>query len=99
MGANWKIRENKIINFPTTYLTQAFKAWHYFSSARLFPSRNISEVTHDRALLKYAIHMGKLIFSSLTYIIRGTTSIGLGHPSLVYTLCVVTGVRGEQTEE
>ncbi|KAH0452016.1 hypothetical protein IEQ34_019315 [Dendrobium chrysotoxum] len=35
----------------------------------------------------------KLIFSPLIYIIWGTTSVGLRHPSLIYTLCVTAGVR------
>ncbi|KAH0459556.1 hypothetical protein IEQ34_012370 [Dendrobium chrysotoxum] len=71
----------------------------------MLPSRNISEVTCDHALLNYSIQMvysidvGKLIFSFLMYVIQGTTSVGLGHPSLIYALCVVAGVRNDQTEE
>ncbi|KAH0456104.1 hypothetical protein IEQ34_014011 [Dendrobium chrysotoxum] len=64
-------------------------------------SKNISEVTNERALLNYGytIDVGKLILSSIIYIMRGSTSVGLGHPSLIYTLCVATKVRGDQNEE
>ncbi|KAH0463176.1 hypothetical protein IEQ34_007758 [Dendrobium chrysotoxum] len=98
-GVWWKTREEKIINFPGSYLTQTSKVWHYFISARMLLSKNISEVTKDKALLNYAIQkgytidVGKLILSSILYIMRGSTSVGLGHPSLVYTLCVATRVR------
>lgn len=47
----------------------------------------------------YSIDVGKLIFSSLTYIIRGTTFIAMGHHSLIYALCVNVGVRRDQIED
>ncbi|KAH0470295.1 hypothetical protein IEQ34_000018 [Dendrobium chrysotoxum] len=62
-------------------MTQTSIAWHYFISAQLLPSHNISEFTHDRALLNYSIQMG------------GTTSIVLGSPSLIYPLYVAARVR------
>ncbi|KAH0460807.1 hypothetical protein IEQ34_008382 [Dendrobium chrysotoxum] len=40
----------------------------------------------------HSIDVGKLIFSSLMHIIRRSTSVDLGHPSLVYSLCVSIGV-------
>ncbi|KAH0460233.1 hypothetical protein IEQ34_010896 [Dendrobium chrysotoxum] len=47
----------------------------------------------------YTIDVGKLIYSSLNYIIRGTTYVGFGHPSLIYALHVNVGVRGDHSEE
>lgn len=41
----------------------------------------------------------RLFHSSLTYIIRGTTSISLGNAYLIYALCVNTGVSGDHSEE
>ncbi|KAH0453419.1 hypothetical protein IEQ34_017743 [Dendrobium chrysotoxum] len=103
--ARWKTREEKIINFSASYMNQTSKAWYYFISAYILPSKNISEVTKDRALLNFTIQkghtisIGRLIMSSLTYIMRGSTSEGLGDPSLVYALYTVVGVRGDQNEE
>ncbi|KAH0449224.1 hypothetical protein IEQ34_023024 [Dendrobium chrysotoxum] len=71
----------------------------------MLPSKNISVVTKDRALLNYAIQkdytidVGKLIWYSIMCIMRCSTSMGLGHPSLVYTLSVAAGVRGDQNKE
>ncbi|KAH0452520.1 hypothetical protein IEQ34_019819 [Dendrobium chrysotoxum] len=72
-GAVWKERDGKVINFLITYLTQTSKILHYFISAHPFP------INRDRANLNYSIQMGhsinvgKLIYSSLMYIIRGIT--------------------------
>ncbi|KAH0448884.1 hypothetical protein IEQ34_022684 [Dendrobium chrysotoxum] len=75
-------------------MTQTSKAWHYFTSAHILPSKNISEVSKDKAFLNFTIQKGYSI-----KIGKGSTSIGLGHPSLVYALCVVVRVRGDQNEE
>ncbi|KAH0469783.1 hypothetical protein IEQ34_001341 [Dendrobium chrysotoxum] len=47
----------------------------------------------------YTINVGKLIYSNLSYNIRDTTSMGLGHPFLIYVLCVNADVRGDLDEE
>ncbi|KAH0465263.1 hypothetical protein IEQ34_005366 [Dendrobium chrysotoxum] len=104
-GAKWRTREERITNLSASYMSQTSKSWHYFISSRIIPSKNISEVTKGRALLNFVIQKGytinieKLILSSLTYIMRGSTLVGLGHPSLIYAHCVVVGVRGDQNEE
>ncbi|KAH0464074.1 hypothetical protein IEQ34_006860 [Dendrobium chrysotoxum] len=104
-GVRWRTIEEKIVDFPASYLTQTSKAWHYFISTCMLPSKNISKVTTDRALLNYTIqkcytiNVGKLILSSIMYIIRGSPFVGLGLPSLIYTLCVATRVRRDQNEE
>ncbi|KAH0468461.1 hypothetical protein IEQ34_003494 [Dendrobium chrysotoxum] len=55
--------------------------------------RNVNKVTKYWALLNYTIlasytiDVGKLIHSTLNYIIKGTTLMCLGHPSLIYALC------------
>ncbi|KAH0467866.1 hypothetical protein IEQ34_002899 [Dendrobium chrysotoxum] len=54
-GARWKTKEKKIITFPASYMTKTSKALYYFISARIPRSKNISEVTKDRALLNFTI--------------------------------------------
>ncbi|KAH0464644.1 hypothetical protein IEQ34_007430 [Dendrobium chrysotoxum] len=86
-------------------MTKTSKSYNYFIFVRILTSKIISEVTKDRALLNFANHkgytinIGKLILSALTYIMRGSTSMGLVHPSLKYALCVAGRVRGDQNEE
>ncbi|KAH0468019.1 hypothetical protein IEQ34_003052 [Dendrobium chrysotoxum] len=68
------------------------------------PSRkNISEIIKDRVnysiKVGYKIEVEQLIYSSINYIIKGTTSMGLAHPSLIYALCVNAGVRGDPSEK
>ncbi|PKU69516.1 hypothetical protein MA16_Dca021647 [Dendrobium catenatum] len=71
----------------------------------MLPNKNSSLVTKDSALLNYVIQKGytidirKLILSYIMYIMRGSTSTGLGHTSLVYTLYIASKVRGNQNEE
>ncbi|PKU67230.1 hypothetical protein MA16_Dca018724 [Dendrobium catenatum] len=104
-GTMWKKRKDKIIKFPTSYLTQLSKVWHYFISTHLLPSKKKGEVTKEQAMLNYAIQVGytidveKHIYYSLNYIIRGITSVGLGHPSLIHALCVNADVRGDLSED
>lgn len=55
--------------------------------------------------MNYAIHVvhsidaRKLIFSSFIYIIWESTLVWLGHPSLIYFLCITTRMLGESSEE
>ncbi|PKU77000.1 hypothetical protein MA16_Dca001606 [Dendrobium catenatum] len=47
----------------------------------------------------HSVDVGKLINFSLMNIIRHSTSVGLGHPSLVYSLCAAVVVLGNLGEE
>ncbi|KAH0450581.1 hypothetical protein IEQ34_021273 [Dendrobium chrysotoxum] len=52
-GVRWKTRKERIINFPASYVTQTSKAWHYFNFSHILPTKNISEITKERALLNF----------------------------------------------
>ncbi|KAH0449857.1 hypothetical protein IEQ34_020549 [Dendrobium chrysotoxum] len=77
---SWK-KDNRIINFPASFITQTS-----------------NKVTRDRALLNYSIQMGynidvgKPIFLSTMYMIRGTTSVGLGHVDLYFHSSALEGL-------
>ncbi|KAH0459476.1 hypothetical protein IEQ34_012290 [Dendrobium chrysotoxum] len=95
----FKLRDFKFNEYTPFSLTlinpdefQLLKSWHYFILSHLLPRKNINEIG-------YTIDVRKLICSSLNCIIRGTTSVGLGHLSLIYSFCVNAGVRGDPNEE
>ncbi|PON77876.1 hypothetical protein PanWU01x14_022300 [Parasponia andersonii] len=87
-----------MINFPAIGLRKNANAMHYFISAKLLPSSNISGVTKEWAALNYAIlkglivDVGKDIQSSILYIARGSNVAGLGHPSLIYELYCLANI-------
>lgn len=95
-----------IINgLPLLYFCSTFSQQKWNWTWKDTPPVHISEVTKYHANLNYAIQVrytidvGKIIHSSLTYIIRGTTSMGLGNAYLIYALCVNAGVSGNHSEE
>ncbi|GMN68009.1 hypothetical protein TIFTF001_037068 [Ficus carica] len=74
------------------------KAWLYFIGAKLMPITHFSDVTKDRAILLYdilsgkSIDVGRLIQQSIKQALRGSTSGGLPHPSLITALCKQVGI-------
>ena len=101
----WKMKGDDVLHFPSSGLAYETKAWHYFISATLLPSGNTYEVTKERAILNYAIlkgfsiDVGKIIERSIMDRLKGGTTGGLGHPSLIYALCVAAGVPTTANEE
>ncbi|KAH0468603.1 hypothetical protein IEQ34_003636 [Dendrobium chrysotoxum] len=71
-GVVWKKRDDKILIFLHQNVSKVTKYWALLNYTIMF---------------SYTIDVGKLIHSTLNYIIKGTTSMGLGHLSLIYALC------------
>ena len=102
----WKLSPtNEVVNFPSSSLGYEAKAWHYFIFATLLPSGNTSDVTKRRAILNYVIFkgftidVGKIIERSILATLEGKRIAGLGHPSLIYQLCLQKGVEASDREE
>ncbi|KAJ8557151.1 hypothetical protein K7X08_002776 [Anisodus acutangulus] len=74
------------------------KVWLYFMSARLIASIHLSDIPVDRVKLVYAIMKGfsvdvdRFVKNSIKWICRLNTTAGLGHGSLITSLCVTYGV-------
>ena len=83
-------------------LTEKEKAWFYFMSLRLLPSKHVFTFYRDRAVLLYEIlmkfkfNMGNIIKSSL---LEGDVGKSLIHPSLITQLCRDAQVVIESDEE
>ena len=78
------------------------KKWFYFMNSRLLPSKHVSTVYRDRAVLLYAILMkfkfcvGNIIKNSL---LEGDAGKSLIHPSLITQLSRDAQVVIESDEE
>ena len=86
-------------------LTEEAKVWFYFISSVLLPSKHLSTVRRDEAILLYAllkgykINVGKIIEKSiLSY--SGSNCTGLiPHPATITSLCLLGGVEAERVKE
>ena len=81
---------------------QLAKDWFYFVSSKLVPSKHVSKVTRDKAILLYAIvkgykfNVGKIIESSILEFSYGKA---ISHPSLITKLCEIARMQIGENEE
>ena len=86
-------------------LTKEAMVWFYFISSVLFPSKHLSTVRRDEAILLYAllkgykINVGKIIENSiLSY--SGSNYMGLiPHLATITRICLLGGVEEEWGQE
>ena len=83
-NAKWSIKKyGGLYEIPRGCLTEHAKAWFYFMSSKLLPSKHVSTVYRDRAVVLYAIlmnfkfNLGNIIKTSL---IEGELGKSLIHP-------------------
>lgn len=68
-------------------------------------SGNISEVTKDRFVLNFtirksmSINVSRIIHNSISNMIKHITTVGSGHPFLIYALCIEARAMGNRNEE
>lgn len=105
LGTSWKRSGDDVINFSASGIFTKCKAWYHFVSAKLLPSGNLSEVTKEREILNYAIQRGLSIdvglgiYNGILHTLHGSTTGGLGHPSMIYELCLKGGVVTHPSKE
>ncbi|EOY08722.1 Uncharacterized protein TCM_023809 [Theobroma cacao] len=81
-----------------------YKVWYHFLKAKMLPIKHLSDVTKDRAMLLYAIILGKsidigqLIFNSIVHTTRSIRD-GLWYPSFITGLCKQVGLQWTSNEE
>ena len=85
-------------------LTKVAKVWFYFISSVLFPSKHLSIVRRDEAILYallkgHKINVGKIIENSiLSYSERNYMGL-IPHPTTISSLCLLGGVEEEWGQE
>ena len=87
-------------------LTEEAKVWFYFLASVLVPTRYLSTVREQEAVLLYAIlkgyklNVGTLIENSIMRYHEGNKRGVIPHPAIITILCLKAGVKGAwETEE
>ncbi|KAM6553915.1 hypothetical protein CsatB_014677 [Cannabis sativa] len=79
-------------------LNQVARAWMFFVSVRLMPSKHLSDFPLDILSVVYAIMkgitvpVGGIILESLDNMVAGSTHAGIGFAGLITELCIANGV-------
>ena len=99
----WSINVNQeVMAFPRTGLTEVAKIWFYFVSSKLVPSKHLSMIERDKALLPYSIvkgykfNVGKV---NEILILESVYHKVITHPSLITKLCELAEVPIKDNEE
>ena len=82
-------------------LTEEAKVWFYFLASVLVPTRHLSTVREQEAVMLYAIlkgykiNIGTIIENSIMRYHEGNKRGVIPHPATVTILCLKAGVRGD----
>ena len=86
-------------------LTKEAKVWSYFVSSILFPSKYLSTVRNNEAIVMYALLKGykinveKIIENSIMSYYRSKYRSLIPHPATITRLCLLGGVNGDWENE
>ena len=86
-------------------LTEEAKVWFYFLASVLVPTRHLSTVREQEAVMLYAIlkgykiNIGTIIENSIMRYHEGNKRGVIPHPATVTILCLKAGVRGDWEAE
>ena len=86
-------------------LTEEAKVWFYFIASVLVPTRHLSTVREQEAMMLYAIlkgykiNIGTIIENSIMRYHEGNKRGMIPHPATVTILCLKAGVRGDWEAE
>ena len=86
-------------------LTEEAKVWFYFLASVLVPTRHLSSVREQEAVMLYAIlkgykiNIGTIIENSMMRYHEGNKRGVIPHPATVTILCLKAGVRGDWEAE
>ena len=86
-------------------LTEEAKVWFYFLASVLVPTRHLSTVREQEAVMLYAIlkgykiNIGTIIENSIMRYHEGNKRGVIPHPATVTILCLKVGVRGDWEAE
>ena len=86
-------------------LTEVGKVWFYFVNSVFKPSKQVSTVRQNHAILLYALvkgyalNVGKIMEESILDYAKGKFSGNIPHPSLITLLCIKGGVKFNEVEE
>ena len=86
-------------------LTEEAKVWFYFIGLVLLPSKHLSTVCQEEAILLYAllkgykINVGKILENSILNYYRSKYRGLIPYPTTITRFCILGGVKGTWEEE
>ena len=103
-GASWANEEGRVIN--KIDLTPIAKVWVKFLKSRLMPTTHITIVSQERLVLLFVIvrglpmDVGSIIEKEIRdCAMKNHKAVALLFPSLITSICVVSGVRLDAKDE
>ena len=102
----WKsTKKNSFESIARGSLTKEAKVWFYFLALVFLPSKHLSTVRQEEAILLYALLKGykinvrKIIENSILNYYRSKYKGLIPHPATITSLCILGGVKGTWEEE
>ena len=98
-------RNNPFESIARGSLTEEAKVWFYFFSSVFPPSKHLSIVRKEEALLlnailkRYKLNVGKIIEKSILKYYSSNYRGLIPHPATITRLCILGGVKGIWEEE
>ena len=98
-------KKNPYESIARESLIEEVKVWFYFIGSVLLPSKHLSIVCQEEAILLYAllkgykINVGKIIENSILNYYRSKYRGLMPHPATITRLCKLGGVKGTWEEE
>ena len=98
-------RKNPHESISRGALTKQAKVWFYFLCSVMLPTKHLSTVRENEALMLYVIlkgykfTMGKIIENSILSYYRGGYKGLVPHPALITRISILGGVEGDWKEE
>ena len=86
-------------------LSKAVKVWYFFINFVLTPSKHVSILRQDRAILLYALvkrfnlNVGKIMEQSILDYYENNFLGNIPHPALIILMCIKGDVTFSETEE
>ena len=108
MGGKGKLnstRKNPYESIQKGFPTEESKVWFYFITYVIIPTKHLSTIRENEAILLYALlkgykfDVGKIIETSIRAFHKIIKRGLISHPATITRLCVLAGVKGIWAEE
>ena len=86
-------------------LTEEAKVWFYFIASVMIPTKHLSTIREQEAIILYALlkgykfNVGKIIETSIRSFHKNVKRGLIPHPATITRFCILDGVRGRWEEE
>ena len=98
-------KENPHESINRGSLTEEAKVWFYFIASVIIPTKHLSTIWEQEAIILYALlkgykfDVGKIIESFIRCFHKNVKKGLIPHPAIIIRLCILAGVKGTWAEE